>query len=154
MSTASEESPGDGPLRLFIAIDAPSELKVRLREVQIELGTDATGVRWVRPESMHFTLVFLGNVSSTQIPPLAKVMDMVSSDTSSFSCNVAGLGTFGGPRSPRVIWAGISEAPALHAMCSSLCVELRKLHITIEDRAFLPHLTLSLIHISEPTRPY
>jgi len=145
MSTTTETSTGPETLRLFIAIDTSSELRRKLRDVQEELGMHDTGIRWVRPDCMHFTIVFLGDASSTQIPPLTNAMDMVSAEISPFSCNVTGLGTFGGLNSPRVIWAGIREAPALHAIHDSLCVELRKLDITIEDRDFMPHLTIGRV---------
>lgn len=145
MNTSTQEPAGSEYVRAFIAIDTTDEVKQKLGRVQEELQRLDAGVKWVAPENMHFTLVFLGDIPSGKAAPVAQAMDRVGAVSCGFSYEVAGLGFFGSRSSPRVIWAGIRADPALPAIQTSLCAELRKLDITLEDRPFKPHLTLGRV---------
>ena len=49
-------------IRSFIAIEVPQPLQARMGEIQQELKTLETDIKWVRPGSIHLTLKFLGAV--------------------------------------------------------------------------------------------
>ena len=60
-------------MRLFVAIDINSQVRGRIEQVQRqlkqELGNAGRGVKWVRPEQIHLTLKFLGEVRDKMLTP-------------------------------------------------------------------------------------
>jgi 2'-5' RNA ligase len=98
-------------LRLFIALTVPPAVKANLHKAQEELGASLQldTVRWAKPQQFHLTLRFLGSVESTQLQPLVEALRAATAGFSSLNLRAAGIGFFPRKRSPRVIWAGVSD---------------------------------------------
>ncbi|MEE8490599.1 MAG: RNA 2',3'-cyclic phosphodiesterase, partial [Acidimicrobiia bacterium] len=96
-------------IRAFIAVELGEELRVALAEAQASLkATLNSRLQWVRPESLHVTLKFLGDVGEDRIPDLERAMTLVAGAHSGFSLEVGGLGVFPDSRQPRILWVGMS----------------------------------------------
>ena len=132
--------------RLFVAIGLNDATRKRLAEEQSSLARVSGGVKWVSPEMMHLTLVFLGDVFVERIAGVADVLDDEARATPVFAVEVAGLGTFGPRHHPRVIWAGIRKgAEAVCEFQGRIDHRLRALDLTPESRPFHPHFTLGRV---------
>src|SRR5687768_13474473 len=100
-------------LRLFIALELPDSWKHHLQAEQRRLESAAPGFgRWVGPELMHLTLLFLGNQAPTRLPSIEQAVDAAAGATRSFELRLLELGGFGRPRALRVVWAGVDDAPS------------------------------------------
>ena len=66
-----------------------------------------------------------------------------------FRFKVTGIGTFGKPRRPRVIWAGTAECPPLMELQQKTLKALRAAEIDYDEKPFFPHLTLGRIRSSK-----
>lgn len=131
-------------IRTFIAVDLSAGVKDRLVALQEQLGRDAAGVKWVRRDTMHLTLHFLGEVEQLDVVQICRVVQERARKHAPFTFDVAGLGAFPNARRPKILWAGIADGMA----------ELRALHADLEegllalgcyrreDREYTPHLTL------------
>jgi len=105
-------------------------------------------VRWVRPEAIHLTLKFLGDVPSAQTAQLSGMLDEAAGGHAPFECGVGGLGCFPDLRQPRVVWAGVSEPDgALTRLQHAVEAGAARLGYTREpaEREFNPHLTLGRV---------
>lgn len=132
--------------RTFIAVEIPDAVRASLTRTQAQLKRTGVRVSWVRQENIHLTLVFLGNVSADLIPALSRAMDHVAGEVPAFEMAVEGLGTFGSPRSPRVVWAGIAESSgALSDLQKGLSAAVAALGVPVEARPFHAHLTLGRV---------
>ena len=131
-------------LRAFIAIELSSEISHRIDQISAELKkrVPANAVRWVAARNIHLTLKFLGDVSSTHLDPLQKMIQVECINYAPFDISVGNLGAFPSMRRPRVIWIGLTATETLPALQQS--IELGASHIGYppEDRPFSPHLTL------------
>jgi 2'-5' RNA ligase len=139
-------------LRAFIAIKLSEELKCQIGEVQAELKRRAfgrDGLGWVRPEGIHLTLRFLGDIAEEQAETLGSLLRDVAAGMMPFVLEARGIGAFPNLRAPRVIWLGLHGTP--EAMDS-----LQRMHARVEDgvvglgfprepRAFTAHLTLARV---------
>jgi 2'-5' RNA ligase len=131
-------------IRTFIAVDLAAGVKDRLTALQEKLGRSAAGVKWTRPENMHLTLLFLGEVEQLEVVSICRAVQERARKHDPFTLEAAGLGAFPNARRPKILWAGITEGVA----------ELRALHADLEqgllnlgcyrreDREYTPHLTL------------
>ena len=131
-------------IRTFIAVDLAVGVKDRLIALQEELGRSASGVKWTRPENLHLTLLFLGEVAELEVVSICRVVQQRARKHGPFSLEVAGLGAFPNARRPKILWAGITDGvPELRALQADLEEGLLDLGCyRREDREYTPHLTL------------
>lgn len=132
-------------MRLFVAIELDERARRLLADYQHRLSSLDRAVRWVRPEQIHLTLKFLGEVPDPQVPRVTQALDGLA-DRPAFDFEMEGVGTFGSPRSPRVIWAGVQMPNIALSTLQKACEDaLSLLGYPPEGRAFSPHLTLGRV---------
>jgi 2'-5' RNA ligase len=128
-------------MRIFVALDIGDAIRERISRFMEGLRGFAPDARWVRPESLHVTLKFVG-----EKPPefVEKIKDALSSvHAEAFEITFLGYGFFPGPKAARVFWIGIESGPQLAAIAKTLDETLFALGIPKEEHAFSPHLTLA-----------
>ena len=94
-------------MRCFIAIELSAEVRARLEGIQKRWRDQWPEVRWTRPDQIHLTLKFLGEVADAQLSEVCRVAEEVAGGISRFDMAVSGLGVFppGGPaRIACTIW--------------------------------------------------
>lgn len=129
-------------MRLFVAINFPETLRQGLWSATELLRAGALPVRWVKPEGMHLTLKFLGEVGDDQQEQLAAALRRVAESCRAVTVTVGEFGAFPDSRRPRVLWAGISPEPGLELLQHQVEQEFGPLGFPPEGRPFRPHLTL------------
>lgn len=133
-------------LRLFIAVPIPEGMKKSLAVLQTSWKVRTHGVRWVRPEGLHITLKFLGNVPEERIQAVKEAMSKALLGFTPFEVRVKGVGAFPSLRNPRVLWVGVEdEGRKLKEIFKALEKALERLGFPREDRPFSPHLTLGRV---------
>ena len=135
-------------MRTFVAIEIPERLKLSLDRSlkEIRSGLRYGLIRWVRLESMHLTLKFLGEIELEQVHAAQKVLDQVAEKFSSFSLQIAGFGCFPNFSRPRVVWVGFNpEGGDFPRLQSELASRLEIIGFEPEQRGYHPHLTLGRV---------
>ncbi|RME47375.1 MAG: RNA 2',3'-cyclic phosphodiesterase [Chloroflexi bacterium] len=136
-------------IRSFIAIELAEELLSGLMKVQDELRADewTDEVRWVRPEGIHLTLKFLGNVPAVRIEAIGDGVARAVAGIRPFTVTAEGLGVFPNWRRPRVIWVGVGgDTDQLLALQERVEQAMAELGFEPEGRRFHPHLTLGRVN--------
>ena len=101
------------------------------------------GVRWVRPDGIHLTLKFFGNIDAESVGPISQAMSCCSAAVSPFDLFLSELGAFPSLKAPRVIWIGLGDALGdLLGLQTSLEEEMERLGYDRDRQPFSPHLTL------------
>jgi RNA 2',3'-cyclic 3'-phosphodiesterase len=151
--------------RLFIAVDIDEATRAQVGRISsglraaIETQTKAS---WVRPERMHLTLRFLGDVEDTLEQRVRRTLvDPIP--VAPFDVTFDGLGFFPERGSPRVLWlgvaAGLEPLRCLHAVFvglgasveldapvglgTSVGLDLSRALPKRTTESFTPHLTLA-----------
>jgi len=137
-------------IRSFLALDPPEEVLREIGAVQGRLRKLVDGdVRWVRPEGIHLTLKFFGDISGGDIENIAAVVEKAAAGERTFTLAVVGAGVFPDPHRPRVLWLGMDgDVERLVAFQKGLERSLRQIGFPPEERPFRPHLTLGRIKTS------
>ncbi|MFC1883350.1 RNA 2',3'-cyclic phosphodiesterase [Thermodesulfobacteriota bacterium] len=131
-------------IRSFLAFELPPEIRKTLSDVSGKLKRTLPDVRWVKPENIHLTLVFMGNFPVDMIDPAGQAFEEISKRYAPFRIQLRGIGTFGGTRNPRVLWAGINgNVERMGAFRDELQQKSGEFGVIIENRRFKPHLTLA-----------
>ena len=133
----------NGVLRAFVAVQLPAELLKALAVVQTEMRRGGMRARWTRPENLHLTLKFIGDLPADGVADVANALRSAAAGHSPFRLTAAGIGVFPGVRRPRVLWAGLSGATAaLEGLQRELDDRLAACGCEREARGFHGHLTL------------
>lgn len=132
--------------RAFIAIDLPSSIRSSLGETQEILKSFGLRAKWVRPQNIHLTLKFLGNIDSDDVDKIIAAMTLTANDFKGVSLSAKEIGVFPGIRRPRVIWAGLNgQLEILQNLQQTLDGHLADLGFAKETRSFKGHLTLGRV---------
>lgn len=132
--------------RTFLAIDLPEKIITQLIDIQDGLKASVKGIRWTRPEGIHLTLKFFGNISENDIVNISGVVEKKTKDARPVTLNVKRVGAFPNFKRPRVMWIGISgEVEQLFFLQEEIDTGLETIGFQKETRAFRPHLTLGRI---------
>ena len=123
-------------LRLFVGIDLPPELKLRLSL----LATGVPGAKWVDAGNYHVTLRFIGEVDEGTASDIDAALAQIHAPP--FSLTLAGVGQFGDAK-PRALWAGIEKNPPLAHLRDKVEHALVRAGIEPDTRRYAPHVTLA-----------
>jgi len=134
-------------MRLFVAVDlddaARTAIAAEQKRVAAAMDDARSSVTWVKPDRMHLTLVFLGEVPEVRA---TAIVDAIGEPVAQapFDLTFAGVGVFPPRGAPNVLWVGASagEAESI-ALQRQLADRVERLGITLERRPFHPHLTLA-----------
>jgi len=133
--------------RTFIAVEVSAGMRHNAQVLQQTLAQVSPAIKWVRPDTLHLTLLFLGDVDDRALPEVCQHVQAVTHTLAPFPLHVAGLGAFPDWQHPKILWAGIRQGGE----------ELRALHEGIaerlipaglyrpEGRPYTPHLTLGRV---------
>jgi 2'-5' RNA ligase len=132
-------------IRSFIAIELPDDLKSLLDRLEMQLKADEQPwVKWVRPDSIHLTLKFLGSIPVNKTIEITEALEEASRGIPPIHLKVEGLGVFPNPRMVQVAWVGVSgEVEKLKLLQRHIDARLSRLGFAPESRPFTPHLTMA-----------
>jgi 2'-5' RNA ligase len=139
-------------IRSFLAFELPSEIKEIVSHVCQDMRKTPLEVRWVKPENIHLTVVFMGNVRDEHLEPVADAVDEVCRGFGPFEISLLGAGVFSSRRYPRILWIGLAgDLERMSDFRDGLQSGLMAFGIKQERRRFRPHLTLG--RFRKGTRP-
>ena len=133
-------------VRTFIAIELTAQVRQFLADAQQHLKRAGGDVRWVRPDLVHLTLVFLGDVPADMLADLEKSVREAATPFGPLALRVQGTGRFPPRGLPRIVWIGIEEpAGRLVELQKALAGATAAFAEKVEDRAYAAHLTLGRV---------
>src|SRR5574341_632187 len=133
-------------MRTFIAIELPQEFTSQIDQLQSVLKKTKADVSWVKPENVHITLKFLGEVKEEKIDEVYQATEKSINGIKAFKVNLQGLGGFPNLRRPRVIWIGVEKGKEVLAeIYPKVEEEFFKIGFPKENRGFTPHLTIGRV---------
>ena len=137
----------EGQVRIFIAIDIPDTAKRDLgRMIGAIDALGVAGVRVVRPDGIHLTLKFLGDVDIAAIDEIVAGIHRAAARSDRFCLALGEIGAFPSRANARVVWVGVDgDVEPLRRLQSNVQEEMRPLGFRRDRRAFNPHLTIARI---------
>ncbi|MBI5625313.1 MAG: RNA 2',3'-cyclic phosphodiesterase [Elusimicrobia bacterium] len=133
-------------MRLFIAVPV-DPIRKRVGQVVDALASKSFDIKWVRPENLHFTLRFLGELPQSKVEAIGKAMDEACR-CPGFGLRFGGISAFPNLAMPRVVWIGLKEGePAMSRLAESLDNSLKRYGVPIaeESLGFKAHLTIGRV---------
>ncbi len=132
-------------IRAFLAIEVSDDVKSTLSELtnRLERGR-IDGLKAVRPENMHLTLKFFGDVSPTRVESIVGTITRAAKSIHPFTLRLGKVGAYPSSRNPRVLWVGLDgDVVSLQEAHSRIENALVDIDIKPDSRKFSPHLTVA-----------
>lgn len=134
--------------RMFCAFELPEGLRSRIHEHarRVRDAVPEAAASWSRPENIHLTMKFFGNVGQERVAVISSTAARVVKELSPVQIEVGKTGVFPRPNRPQVLWIGIDDrSGTLSKLQQQLENEFASEGFPKEDRAFRPHLTIARI---------
>jgi len=128
-------------MRIFVALDIDDGIRQRIQRFIEGVSGFVPDARWVRPESLHVTLKFIGERSPEVVEKIKQTLSSVRAEE--VVMNFRSYGFFPTAKAARVFWVGIESGPQLPALVHAIDEGLKALGIPREEHPFTPHLTLA-----------
>ena len=132
-------------MRLFIAINFPDAMRLRLWHEAAPLRDAGYPVKWVAADNIHLTVKFLGEVDESRAGAIKDGLRRAAGDTKTFAVPVGQFGAFPSAKRPRVLWVGCETQPVLGLWADAVEQERSQLGFEPEGRAFRPHVTIGRV---------
>lgn len=128
-------------MRLFIALDIDESIRERIERFLEGVRGFAPHARWVRPESLHVTLKFIGEKPDDEVSKIHQILSSI--EAGAFEISFRGYGFFPTPKSARVFWIGLNASDQLPQLANTIDDAVTSIGIPRETHAYSPHLTLA-----------
>jgi len=123
--------------RLFIGITLPQSIVDEINRIAFGIA----GARWLKPEQMHLTLRFIGEVDGSVFRDIGQALYEISED--SFDIYLQGVGLFPPRGKPRVIWAGVAPSESLSHLQKKIESVVVRAGLSPDGRKFTPHVVMA-----------
>ena len=114
-------------MRLFVALDLADPIRERIQQFMEGVRGFAPDVRWVKPESLHITLKFIGEKTPQMAESITSSLRDVRAEP--MDIEFRGYGFFPTARAPRVFWVGIEAGPQLNSLAAAVDANLSAIGI-------------------------
>jgi len=135
-------------MRCFIAIELPENIRSALSYIEGKLKKTNADIRWVKPENIHLTLKFLGNVGDATVKKIIELMEKSCRRYNPFYLEIKGVGMFPDKRYPRVLWVGVIDNNILKTLQKDIDDSMATIGFE-KDKRFNAHLTLGRFRSSK-----
>ncbi len=135
-------------IRAFLAIELDREIQKNILHCIEKELISFTNIHFIKPENLHFTLQFLGNINKQILPELYDACTDTALLFKSFEISLETVGVFPNERSPRILWIGLhDEKYNLKNLSNIINEKTSHFPIKKEDRECTPHLTIGRIKV-------
>ena len=128
-------------MRIFVGIDLDDAIRGKIARFLEGVSGFAPEAKWVKPDSLHITLKFIGEQKPEQVAAIGQQLRKIQGEP--IAIGLSGYGFFPTAKAPRVFWIGIQAGPALRELAANIDEATGELGVPREERAFSPHLTLA-----------
>jgi len=131
--------------RTFIGLKIEPDSRIFQLYRELKSNLKYPQLHWIDPDNLHLTLRFLGDTEESQIETIIKQLDSMIPQYNVSDLEINGLGIFGSPTYPRILWAGIKMPENIFNMVKNIENIVCEVGFEREKRAYSPHLTLCRI---------
>lgn len=130
-------------MRYFLAVDLQSKPRMEAARAQKKFSA-LDSLRIVKPDNLHVTLKFLGNIDEPVKDKLVQLVSAALKNERSFTARLKGCGVYPKPSFPRVVWLDIDDKGRTAALQARIDKAVSQLGFRLE-RGFAPHVTIARV---------
>ncbi len=129
--------------RCFLGVPVKEHIE-KIIEIQKRFRKYAHILKFVEPQNLHFTVKFLGEISTTTIEKIKSVLTPLINDQEPFEIFLRGIGVFPNRSFIRVVWIGVENPEKFVTLAKSIDQKLTGLGFQ-REKGYIPHLTIARV---------
>lgn len=129
-------------MRLFVGIRIPGDIAEKICGLTAKLAKKVKEAKTVKPENLHITLKFLGEVEEEQLAGVGDVLGGAARNFKPFDITIGGVGGFPEGKKIRVLWVGADSGGRLRLLNREIENKIEALGFS-PDRRFKEHITIA-----------
>ena len=135
-----------GRIRTFIAVELPDTIKMQVEQLEARLIKARADLKWVRPQDIHITLKFLGEITKERVEAARTGVRESLETIRPFRLSLSRVGAFPNLERARVLWVDVEEGrDELIRLQRQIEDVLFARNFVREPRPFSPHLTIGRV---------
>ncbi|WP_171016632.1 RNA 2',3'-cyclic phosphodiesterase [Pseudalkalibacillus caeni] len=127
----------------FIAIPPGKQIREIIEEWSLAFKEHFSYKVWVHKDDYHITLAFLGAATDPSLAQMKDNLSIALKKFTPFKLELKGTGGFGKPKTPRVLWAGVSEPDVLFSLQDEVKRACETTGFKLDERPYRPHITIA-----------
>jgi 2'-5' RNA ligase len=135
--------------RLFVGIPYTPGSQFRTHMQELRATCQGDRINWVKPDQMHCTIQFLGDCEEEHLAGISAAVTDAVKGIAPFPVVSGGLGYFGSPAQPKVLWAGWEDNGMAESIFKRLSPLLLKSGIAEPETQFHPHITIGRVRYTQ-----
>ncbi len=129
-------------IRIFVGFFTTKLIHDQVEQIANRWGSYIKG-SWVKPQNLHMTFQFIGEIQEDKLLDIIKVMQDVAKRQQPINILYKSLGVFPSLEKARVLWLGVSQGhEQLKLLARDIVRANRKVGIREEGKPFYPHVTI------------
>lgn len=136
-------------MRLFTGIPVSEAARRAMRDYIDAVRPAWPKAKWVPPENLHLTMVFIGEVGDGDVGRVASALDEAAQRGKPFALSLGAPGRFPERGKARVLWVGVEEGAAGLSTVAAACAEALTPWVEPEARPYVAHLTIARFRVPE-----
>jgi len=133
-------------VRTFVALAIPPDWTDYLGRVARGLAGGTRGLSWAKPENLHVTLRFLGDLAEDDVRRLRDAVIETAGSLAAPTARLGALGAFPNFVRPRVVWIGLAEGEErVTGLARAVNAGIERAGFGHPDKPFRAHLTLARV---------
>lgn len=129
--------------RLFVGVELPEEVRTAIHDTTTPWRGSLPAFRWTRPDAMHLTIAFIGNVDAEYVDAIESAVEAAAAALAPVPTGLTRLGMFPERGGARVLWVGLDDPDgALVEVAGAVAIALEG-YLEAEARAYHPHITIA-----------
>lgn len=132
-------------MRLFAALPIPEPGRAAVIALLDDLRASDWPVRWVKPEGIHLTLKFYGEVMPERLDVIEEALRYAVAGARAIPLRLTQVGAFPTAARPRILWVGLEAPPALELLYDRLERGGIEIGFPPEGAPYSPHVTLGRV---------
>ena len=117
-------------------------------EITDDMRKTGADLKIVKPENMHITLKFLGDIDESLVGDIEGIIRGTVHGLKPFEITLKGMGFFPNEKYIKVVWIGVENGEQIQRIATGIDVQLSKLGFKRERRGFSPHITVARLKSS------
>jgi 2'-5' RNA ligase len=139
-------------IRSFIALYPDESAKQHIANFLQCMRARNRAVRWERPDNVHITLKFLGDVESSTLDTIVHDLNARILPEGAITARLDSTGAFPGMRQPRIVWLGFTQQMESLLTLQRAVENVCETHgLERDQKKFTPHVTIGRVRLQSET---
>lgn len=129
--------------RLFVAVELPEGVRTAIHDATDPWRGSLPAFRWTRPDALHLTVAFVGNVDADQVVAIGSAVEAAVAALAPVPTGLTRFGSFPERGGARVLWVGLDDPDGGLRQVATVTTTALEGFLEADGHPYHPHITIA-----------